>query len=33
MAKKGKAAIQLDSIHSRYKLLKELGEGGNAKYI
>lgn len=31
MAKKGKAAIQLESIHSKYTLLKELGEGGNAK--
>lgn len=31
MAKKGKATIQLESILSRYELLEELGEGGNAK--
>ena len=31
MAKKGKAKLQKESIQSKYELLKELGEGGNAK--
>ena len=31
MAKKGKATLQKESIQSKYELLKELGEGGNAK--